>query len=51
MEVVANEIADNAVATVKRTRPVKQVTAVADLTREIRDNLALIERMTEKNGR
>jgi len=51
LEGVANEIADNAVATVKRTRPVKQVTAVADLTREIRDNLALIERMTEKNGR
>jgi len=51
LEGVANEVADNAVATVKRTRPVKQVTAVADLTREIRDNLALIERMTEKNGR
>jgi AcrR family transcriptional regulator len=51
VEQIANEIADNAVSMVKRTRPVKQVTAVADLTNEIRENLALIERMTEKSGR
>jgi hypothetical protein len=51
LEEVANEVADNAIATVKRTRPVKQVTAVSDLTREIRENLALIDQMTEKNDR
>ena len=51
LEKVANEVADNAIALVKRTRPVKQVTAIADLTREIRENLALIDRMSEKKGR
>ena len=43
----ANEIADSAITeTLQRTRPAKQVTAVSDLTDEIRKNLALIDRMT-----
>jgi AcrR family transcriptional regulator len=51
LEDVANAIADNAVAVVKRTRPAEQITAVSDLTREIRENLSLIDRMTGKNDR
>ena len=36
--------------TLRRTRPAKQVTAVSDLTDEIRENLALIDRMTSQDG-
>jgi AcrR family transcriptional regulator len=49
LENIANEVADNAIALVKRTRPAEQITEVADLTREIRENLSLIDRMTAKN--
>lgn len=48
---VADEVADNAIAMLKRTRPAEQITDVADLTREIRENLALIDRMTRKKDR
>ena len=48
---VADEVADNAIAMLKRTRPAGQVTDVADLTREIRENLSLIDRMTRKKDR
>jgi hypothetical protein len=51
LEQVANEIADNAIAALQRTRPAKRVTAVSDLTDEIRENLALIDRMTATDGR
>jgi AcrR family transcriptional regulator len=51
LEQVANEIADNAIATLRRTRPAKQVTTVSGLTDEIRENLALIDRMTAADGR
>ena len=50
MHEVANELADNALATLRRTRPAKQAVTVAELTREIRENLALIDRLTEKNA-
>ena len=50
LEQVANEIADSAIAALQRTRPAKQVTAVSDLTDEIRENLALIDRMTTTDG-
>lgn len=48
---VADEVADNAIAMLKRTRPAEQITDVADLTREIRENLSLIDRMTRKKDR
>ncbi len=51
LEDVAAEIADNAIALVKRTRPAEKITAVSDLTREIRENLSLIDRMTTNDGR
>ncbi len=44
-------MADSAIAALQRARPAKQVTAVSDLTDEIRENLALIDRMTATNGR
>ena len=44
---VANVIANNAMATLQRTGPAKAVHSVAELTQEIRENLALIDRMTQ----
>jgi AcrR family transcriptional regulator len=45
LDEVANTIADNAAASLQRIEPAKAGVTVADLAREIRDNLTLIEKM------
>ena len=45
LEDVAAEIADNAIALLQRADGARRATDVHDLTREIRDNLALIDRL------
>jgi AcrR family transcriptional regulator len=51
LEAVSEEIADNAVAVVQRAAPAKRIATVAELTREIRKNLALIDRLGERANR
>jgi AcrR family transcriptional regulator len=51
LEAISEEIADNAVAVVQRAAPAKQIATVADLTNEIREHLALIDRLTERGKR
>jgi AcrR family transcriptional regulator len=48
---IAEEIADNAVAVVQRVRPAKPATTVGELTGEIRESLALIDRLAAKAKR
>ena len=47
LEEIAEMIADNAVHLVRRSTPAKRGAKVADLTREIRENLSLIERLAQ----
>jgi AcrR family transcriptional regulator len=47
---VADQLADNALAMLRRTRPAKEVATIAQLTHEIRENLSLIDRMTGKDA-
>ncbi len=51
LEDVAAEIADNAIAVLQRTDAAKHAATVHDLTREIRDSLALIDRLTAPTER
>jgi AcrR family transcriptional regulator len=51
LEAVAEEIADNAAAVIQRATPAKQIATVAELTDEIRENLALIDRLAERAKR
>ena len=51
LETVAEEIADNAAAVIQRAAPAKQIATVAELTGEIRENLALIDRLAERAKR
>jgi hypothetical protein len=51
LESVAEEIADNAAAVIQRAAPAKQIATVAELTGEIRENLALIDRLAERAKR
>jgi AcrR family transcriptional regulator len=51
LEAISEEIADNAVAVVQRAAPAKQIATVAELTSEIREHLALIDRLTERAKR
>lgn len=46
LEEVAKLVAENAMATLQRLEPTRTAATVADLTQQIRDNLALIETMT-----
>ena len=45
---IAEQVAENAVALVRRTAPVDKAASIDDLAREIRENLALIERLSAK---
>ena len=45
---IAEQVAENAVALVRRTAPVEKAASIDDLAREIRENLALIERLSAK---
>ena len=50
-EEVADTIADNAVALLRRAAPATQPVTVSELTDEIRDSLALIDRLTAADRR
>ena len=48
---VAQQVADNAIAVIERTVPAERAATVGELAREIRENLALIERLDDRAKR
>ena len=49
LEFVANEIAENALASLRRAKSVQRIESISDLTAEIRENLALIDGIASRN--